>query len=57
MTNEEKYKTIKEQFSAFRKFCDKSYRKGCRKCITSTAIIGECWKVWLRMEVEDENDN
>ena len=53
MINGEKFKTIEKQFQAFRKFCDKSYRKGCRKCLTNTAIIGECWKVWLKMEVEE----
>ncbi len=54
MTNGEKYKTLTEQFQAFRKFCDKSYRKGCRKCLSATVIIGECWKAWLSMEAEEE---
>ena len=57
MTNEGKYKILKEQFQAFRKFCNKSYRRGCRRCLASTAIIGECWKAWLKMEAEDEDDN
>ena len=54
MTNEEKYKTIKEQFNAFRKFCDKYYRRGCRRCLAATAIIGECWKEWLKMESKEK---
>lgn len=57
MTNKEKYKTLKEQFQAFRKFCNKSYRRGCRRCLDSTAVIGECWKEWLKMGVDDEKND
>lgn len=51
MTNEEKYKTLKERELAYDEYC-KNHR--CLSCVCSKQTRIKCTFVWLSLEAEEE---
>lgn len=53
MTNGEKYKTAKERWVAFKRFC--SFQPhGCNECELSKCTDCECRFEWLNLEYKEE---
>lgn len=52
MTNEDKYKTIKERIKAFKKFCDSHTCDDCQ--VFMMKVNDLCFKKWIKLEATEE---